>query len=63
MNVVGFFNNNDYIDAGVLKSVLALRQYNHRLGFSQKWTTDFVYQVVMLAKNEPKAAEGEESNK
>ena len=61
--VDGIFNKNDYNDAAVLKSVVAVRQYNHRLGFSQKWTTDFVYQVVMLAKKEPKAAEGEEAKK
>ena len=59
--VDGIFNKNDYNDAAVLKSVIAVRQYNHRLGFSQKWTTDFVYQVVMLAKKEPKAADGEDA--
>lgn len=47
------FNKNDYKDTGVMKAVLAVRQYNKRLGFSQKWVTDFVYQVVMLAKKEP----------
>jgi hypothetical protein len=36
--------------------VMAVRQYDKRLGFSQKWVTDFVYQVVMLAKKEPKPA-------
>lgn len=61
--VDGIFNKNDYTDAAVLKSVLAVRQYNHRLGFTQKWTTDFVYQVVMLAKKEPKAAEDEAPKK
>ncbi len=48
------FTKNDYKDAGVLKTVAAVRQYNNRLGFSQKWVTDFVYQVVMLAKKEPR---------
>lgn len=48
------FTKNDYKDAGVMKTVMAIRQYNKRLGFSQKWITDFVYQVVMLAKKEPK---------
>lgn len=57
--VDGIFNRNDYTDAAVLKAVVAIRQYNHRLGFSQKWTTDFVYQVVMLAKKEPKPADDE----
>ena len=48
------FTKNDYKDAGVMKTVVAIRQYNKRLNFSQKWVTDFVYQVVMLAKKEPR---------
>ena len=48
------FVKNDYNDPGVMKAVLAVRQYNGRLGFSQRWITDFVYRVVMLAKKEPK---------
>lgn len=48
------FTKNDYKDAGVIKAVVAVRQYNKRLGFSQKWTTDFIHQVIMLAKKEPK---------
>ena len=35
----------------------AIRNYNKRLGFSQKWVTDFIYQIVMLAKKEKKPAE------
>ena len=53
------FNKNDFNDASAMKSVVEIRQYNKRLGFSQKWTTDFVYQVVMLAKKE-KAPKNEE---
>lgn len=48
------FNKNNYPDQSVLKAVVEVRQYDKRLGFSQKWTTDFVYQVVMLAKKEKK---------
>ena len=48
------FTKNDFKDPGVLKTVLAIRQYDKRLGFSQQWITQFVYQVVMLAKKEPK---------
>lgn len=51
------FTKNDYSDAGVMKTVAAIRQYNKRLGFSQQWVTGFVYQVVMLAKKEPKPKE------
>ena len=53
------FNKNDFTDPSVLKSVVAVREYNRRLGFSQKWITDFVYKVVMLAKKEPKPAQDE----
>lgn len=48
------FTKNNYTDPGVLKTVVAIREYDRRLGFSQKWITDFVYKVVMLAKKEPK---------
>ena len=48
------FNKNNYTDQSVLKAVVEVTQYAKRLGFSQKWTTDFVYQVVMLAKKEKK---------
>lgn len=48
------FTKNDYKDVGVMKTVVAIREYDRRLGFSQKWITDFVYKVVMLAKKEPK---------
>ena len=51
------FNKNDYSDPAVLKSVVAVRQYSQRLGFSQQWITNFVYKVVMLAKKEPKKKE------
>ena len=57
--IADIFTKNDYSDASVMKSIVAVRQYNKRLGFSQKWTTDFVYQLVMLAKKE-KAPKNEE---
>jgi hypothetical protein len=46
------FTKNDYKDAGVIKTVVGVREYNKRLNFSEKWATDFVYRVVMLAKKE-----------
>jgi hypothetical protein len=53
------FNKNDYSDPAVMKSVVAVRQYSQRLGFSQNWITNFVYKVVMLAKKEPKPQDNE----
>ncbi|MBM6991661.1 MAG: hypothetical protein I3J02_00090 [Prevotella sp.] len=55
------FTKNNYDDAGVMKTVMGIRKYNQRLNFSQKWVADFVYQVVMLAKKEPNAAQQEEA--
>ena len=48
------FVKNDFKDAGVLKTVVAIREYDRKLGFCQKWITDFVFKVVMLAKKEPR---------
>ncbi len=55
--VEDIFNKNDWKDPSVVKSVMSVRQLDHRLGFSHKWITDFVFQVVMLAKKEPKPSE------
>ena len=50
---------NDFSDVEVMKTAIAIRQYNKHLGFSQGWITDFVFQVVMLAKKEPRKADNE----
>lgn len=47
------FTKNDYSDPATMKTVASLRQYAKRLGFSQQWTSDFVFQLVMLAKKQP----------
>ena len=46
------FNKNDFTDPAVMKTVVAIRQYDQKLGFSQQWVTDFIFRVVMLAKKE-----------
>lgn len=61
--VADIFNKNDYSDAGVIKTVLQVRNFNKRLGFSQQWVTDFAYQVFMLAKKEPKPADDDANGK
>lgn len=53
------FTKNSYKDPSVVKAVMNVRKYNMRLNFSQKWITDFVYQVVMLAKKEPAPSQEE----
>lgn len=46
---------NDWKDADVRKSVNSLRTYQQTLGYSQEWMTEFVFNIIMLAKKEPKA--------
>ena len=50
-------SKNDFSDAGVLKTVVSVRKYNQRLGFTKDWIVNFVFQVVMLAKKEKQPAE------
>lgn len=49
------FTKNDYSDAATMKTVLGIRQYAKKLGFSEAWISRFVFQLVMLAKKQPKA--------
>lgn len=53
------FNKADFGDPSVVKTVFQLRQLNKRVGFSQQWVTDFAYQVLMLAKKEPRPSDEE----
>lgn len=55
--VTDIFHKNDFSDAAVVKTIHQIRSNNSRLGFSEKWITDYIFQVVMLAKKEPKPAE------
>lgn len=54
-SVRDIFTKNTWSDASVQKSVMNVRNYQAQLGYSQKWMTEFVYNVLILAKKEPKA--------
>ena len=45
---------NDWKDAAMFKAVNEVRQLQHALGYSGQWMTDFVFNVIRLAKKEPK---------
>lgn len=53
------FNKNDFNDASVVKTVMQLRQLDKQLCFSQQWVTDIAFQVLMLAKKEPRPSDEE----
>lgn len=41
-------------DEGVRKACLSVRHYQQQLGYSAEWMTAYVYNIVILAKKEPK---------
>lgn len=54
-SVRDIFTKNSWSDASVQKAVMNVRGYQAQLGYSQVWMTEFVYNVLMLAKKEPKS--------
>lgn len=46
-------------DDGVRKSVFAVRRYQQQLGYSEAWMTEFIFNVITLAKKEPKPKDTE----
>lgn len=38
----------------VHKTAASVRHYKERLGYSEQWMTEFVYNILLLAKKEPK---------
>lgn len=51
---------NDWKDDGVRKVCLSVRRYQQQLGYSAEWMTSYVYNVVILAKKEPKPNDKDE---
>ena len=47
----------------VHKTAAAVRQYKERLGFSEQWMSEYVYNIVLLAKKEPKHKDKEAKTK
>ena len=44
-------------DDSVRKTCANIRQYQHSLGYSESWIAEYVYNIVILAKKEPKPKE------
>ena len=52
--ISNILTKNDWKDAAMFKAVNEVRQLQHALGYSGQWMTDFVFNVIRLAKKEPK---------
>ena len=55
--VHNIFTNNTWSDDGVRKAVFSIRKYQQMLGFSEKWTAEYVFNIISLAKKEPKPSQ------
>ena len=44
-------------DESVHKTCVAIRRYQQALGYSEPWINEYVYNIVLLAKKEPKPKE------
>ena len=45
---------NDWKDESVRRTCVSIRKYQSILGYSEAWMTEYVHNIVMLAKKEPK---------
>ncbi|MDY4558869.1 MAG: hypothetical protein SPE09_09440 [Alloprevotella sp.] len=59
-SVYQVLTKNDWKDDGVRKACLSVRRYQQQLGYSAEWMTSYVYNVVILAKKEPKPNDKDE---
>ena len=50
-------HKNDWKDESVHKTCLGVRKYKQALGYSEQWMSEYVYNIVLLAKKEPKSKE------
>lgn len=50
---------NTWNDSGVMKAVHSVRRSQQMLGFSEVWTQEYVYNLIVLAKKEPNPSKEE----
>lgn len=53
------FTRTDWNDDGERKAAFAIRKYQQTLGFSEQWANEYVYNIITLAKKEPKPSQEE----
>ena len=52
--ISNILTTNNWKDEAMFKTVASVRQLQTSLGYSGQWMTDFVFNIVRLAKKEPK---------
>ena len=57
------FTKNNWKDEATFRTVYSVRSYNEKLGYSQAWITEYVYNIITLAKKEPRKNMEDEEKK
>lgn len=52
--IADILTKNNWKDEATFRTVYTIRQYKDKLGYSQEWMTDYVYNIIKLAKKEPR---------
>lgn len=52
-------NKNTWKQDDVRKACINIRQYQNKLRYSEQWMTDYVYNIIILAKKEPQNKEAD----
>ena len=58
-SVHDIFSKDVWSDEATRTAVYSVRSYQQRLGFSEQWITDYVFNVMLLAKKEPRPSQEE----
>lgn len=58
--VAQILTKDNWKDDGVRKTCANIRRYRQSLNYSSEWMTEYVYNIIMLAKKEPKPHDVEE---
>lgn len=58
--VSDIFTKDSFRDDAVRKASYSIRTYQQRLGYSQKWLADYAYNIIILAKKEPRNKDAEQ---
>ena len=52
--IADILTKNNWKDEATFRTVYTVRQYKEKLCYSQEWMTDYVYNIIKLAKKEPR---------
>ncbi len=57
------FVKDKFRDDAVRKATFSIRTTQQRLGYTQKWMTEYAYHIILLAKKEPRNKSAEDGGK